>query len=119
MRLRQNMTNHILNAFFDHLYSVEEDEAEQKKILDKITNCEIISACGQYNNLINTHHIIAVVQTKGSQQHYCVSMTDRGVNCECSDYQYRKKHKGQFCKHIIFVSLALTGQVERPNIDPI
>lgn len=117
--LRQNLINHILNAFFDNLYAVEEDPTEQKKILDRVTNCEAIAIYGHYNNLINSHHIVASIQTKGTNQSYAVSLTDRGALCRCADYEFRKKPRGEFCKHIIFLCLALTGQVERPEIDPI
>lgn len=119
MNLRQNLINHILNAFFDNLYAVEENPTEQKKILNKVTNCEALAICGNYNNLINSHHIIALIQTKGTNQSYAVSLTDRGALCRCADYEFRKKPRGQFCKHIIFLCLALTGQVERPQIEAI
>ncbi len=119
MQLRQNLINHILNAFFDNLYAVEEDPKEQKKILDRVTNCEAIAIYGHYNNLINSHHIVASIQTKGTNQAYAVSLTDRGALCRCADFEFRKKQRGEFCKHIIFLCLALTGQVERPEIDPI
>ena len=137
MDLRQNLINHILNAFFDDLYAAEEwllydrgyalDNGAfsyYKRGLDFdggafVTNCEARAIYGHYNNLINSHHIVASIQTKGTNQSYAVSLTDRGALCRCADYEFRKKPRGQFCKHIIFLCLALTGQVERPEIEPI
>lgn len=114
--MRIQLLDSIINPFYSELAWLDSQEARKRVLKIKDLQCEGIL---EKRHDFGLHHMMAAVNTKGKDRRHHVSITDRAAMCSCPDFEFRKRPQGKHCKHIIYLCLALRGELQRPPISKI